>query len=220
MSNSHMKTYRPLPVALAGTLLRLGLQRRRRARQRHLRRNQRRPGDGALDVTLLFGSPSAFTLGRVAALPGSWSNDTAAVFTTNVPGSSYRFTATTDNHSNSVRYIPALNQWIKDAKVSLQIYNTNLDEMGASVLLSHGRAIFLSNGPAHLPGPPERRLTLAELMSRAGSGAAPGCTLSCSALKPIATARATPSRRQNVRGLCSQYPREDTTPHRRHRPTR
>jgi hypothetical protein len=49
-----------------------------------------------LDVTLLSGSPSAFTLERVGALPGSWSNDTVAVFTTNVPGASYRFTTTTN----------------------------------------------------------------------------------------------------------------------------
>jgi hypothetical protein len=49
-----------------------------------------------LDFNLLSGSPGVFGLQRVSDLPSAWSNDTAAVLTTNVPGSSYRFTTTTN----------------------------------------------------------------------------------------------------------------------------
>jgi hypothetical protein len=50
-----------------------------------------------LDFSLLSGSPSGFQLYRGADPTAAWSVDTGAVLTTNVPGSSYRFTTTTNS---------------------------------------------------------------------------------------------------------------------------
>ena len=49
-----------------------------------------------LDFNLISGSPGVFTLERSDVLPASWSPDAAAVLTTNVPASSYRFTTVTN----------------------------------------------------------------------------------------------------------------------------
>jgi len=43
--------------------------------------------------------------------------------------------------TNSERYIPALNQWLSDANVPVEIYGG--DEMGAGFMLADGRAFFL-----------------------------------------------------------------------------
>lgn len=47
--------------------------------------------------------------------------------------------------TNSERYIPALNQWINDANVPVNIYG-GIFEMGAAILLPNGNAFFLGAG--------------------------------------------------------------------------
>jgi hypothetical protein len=47
--------------------------------------------------------------------------------------------------TNSERYIPALNQWINDANVPINIYG-GIFEMGAALLLPTGNAFFLGAG--------------------------------------------------------------------------
>jgi hypothetical protein len=54
-----------------------------------------------LNFSVTGGSPTTFHLLQTGQLNASWTNDTTAVFTTNVPGSSYRYT---DTNSSSVRY--------------------------------------------------------------------------------------------------------------------
>jgi hypothetical protein len=49
--------------------------------------------------------------------------------------------------TNSERYVPALNAWIDDGTVPAQLYDTN-GELGAGLLLSDGRALFLG-GTGH-----------------------------------------------------------------------
>jgi hypothetical protein len=44
---------------------------------------------------------------------------------------------------NSERYIPSLNEWINDATVPVQMYNSALGEIGAGFLLPNGNAFFL-----------------------------------------------------------------------------
>jgi hypothetical protein len=50
-----------------------------------------------LDFSLLSGSASGFKLLRALDPAGAWSTDTGAVLTTNIPGSSFRFTTTTNS---------------------------------------------------------------------------------------------------------------------------
>jgi hypothetical protein len=45
--------------------------------------------------------------------------------------------------THSERYIPSLNRWINDSDVPVQIYNSDLGEMGAGFLLPNGKAFFL-----------------------------------------------------------------------------
>ncbi|HKW28348.1 MAG TPA: kelch repeat-containing protein [Verrucomicrobiae bacterium] len=49
--------------------------------------------------------------------------------------------------TNSERYVPSLNRWINDAHVPVSLYDTN-GELGAALLLSDGRALFLG-GTGH-----------------------------------------------------------------------
>ncbi|MGH7992715.1 MAG: hypothetical protein ACREDQ_04305, partial [Limisphaerales bacterium] len=49
--------------------------------------------------------------------------------------------------TNSERYIPSVNRWINDSNVPVPLYDTN-GELGAALLLSDGRAIFLG-GTGH-----------------------------------------------------------------------
>jgi hypothetical protein len=49
-----------------------------------------------LNFNLLFGLPGVFSLQRVGAVAGAWSNDTAAVLATNIAGLSYLFTTPTN----------------------------------------------------------------------------------------------------------------------------
>lgn len=53
-----------------------------------------------IDFTVQAGSASAFSLWRAGQITGPWSNETAAVLTTNVPGTSYRFTAPVSGQSH------------------------------------------------------------------------------------------------------------------------
>lgn len=50
--------------------------------------------------------------------------------------------------TNSERYIPSLNEWIRDANVPVAIYDSKYDEMGAAFLLPNGKAFFLG-GTGH-----------------------------------------------------------------------
>lgn len=50
--------------------------------------------------------------------------------------------------TNSERYIPSLNEWIRDANVPVAIYDPTYDEMGAAFLLPNGKAFFLG-GTGH-----------------------------------------------------------------------
>jgi len=50
--------------------------------------------------------------------------------------------------TNSERYIPSLNQWVNDANVPVQIYDSINDEIGAAFLLPNGNAFFLG-GTGH-----------------------------------------------------------------------
>jgi hypothetical protein len=56
-----------------------------------------------LDFDLLSGSPGIFTLQGLASLTDNWSDEMGAVLTTNVPGSSYRFTVTTNGEQRFYR---------------------------------------------------------------------------------------------------------------------
>lgn len=47
--------------------------------------------------------------------------------------------------TNSERYIPSLNQWVTDATVPVQLYDSFGDETGAAILLPDGRAFFLGS---------------------------------------------------------------------------
>jgi hypothetical protein len=47
--------------------------------------------------------------------------------------------------TSSERYIPALNQWIADGTVPVQLYDAYGDEAGAALLLPDGRAFFLGS---------------------------------------------------------------------------
>ncbi len=47
--------------------------------------------------------------------------------------------------TNSERYIPALNQWVNDANVPVQLYDPYGSELGAAFLLPDGRAFYLGS---------------------------------------------------------------------------
>ncbi len=50
--------------------------------------------------------------------------------------------------TNSERYVPALNQWIKDANLPFQMWDQPVSEIGGALLLPDGRAFFLG-GSGH-----------------------------------------------------------------------
>ena len=50
--------------------------------------------------------------------------------------------------TNSERYLPALNQWVNDGAVPIQIYDNIASELGAAFLLPNGKAFFLG-GTGH-----------------------------------------------------------------------
>ncbi len=50
--------------------------------------------------------------------------------------------------TNSERYLPALNQWVNDGVVPIQIYDSIASELGAAFLLPNGKAFFLG-GTGH-----------------------------------------------------------------------
>jgi hypothetical protein len=58
-----------------------------------------------------------------------------------LPDSSILFIGISSTNTN--RYIPKYNKWVKDASVPVQIYDTYGDESGAAFMLPNGKAIFL-----------------------------------------------------------------------------
>ncbi len=50
--------------------------------------------------------------------------------------------------THSERYIPSINKWVNDSDIPVQIYNSDLGEMGPGFLLPNGKAFFLG-GTSH-----------------------------------------------------------------------
>jgi hypothetical protein len=114
--------------------------------------------NGNVLVAPVFPSPSGST---IILLPASntWSNGPALVRGSDQDEASWvklpdDSILTIDPYGmNSERYIPAQNQWVDDATLSVDLWSTNFEE-GAGVLLYTGQALFLGgNGHTALYTP-------------------------------------------------------------------
>jgi hypothetical protein len=73
----------------------------------HLERPVLGSGEAQLNFHIPFGPPNFFALQATSALPGTWSDVTGAVLTTNIPGASFRFNTATNGGSQSYYRIRA-----------------------------------------------------------------------------------------------------------------
>jgi hypothetical protein len=93
------------------------------------------------DTAIYDPSNNEWSLGPALATPDQRSTDEQSLV--KLPDGSI-LTADADSGDTSERYIPSENKWVADAPVPIALFNSSDTETGPAVLLSNGKALFLS----------------------------------------------------------------------------